>query len=291
MAESAESHAIQTGEGRNKVISRGFVRIEGPPAAGKTTLIERVLRGNRSTLLAAARIDKAPVGKPSREIRDEDSHITRFIEAGACDASSFQIDYQGKDSPEDFFWCSDLMSDYFHGLLIENPGPLDLQGNHTVFVLRPLEDGEEFIERGTLRVPRHVLKASFGAILPGLGGGSEHLDNAFRRTFDKLDEKGLDIGEHWCLRDPYAGMTRADTILINTNDDENSDRLERTVAEIKRMAEEPELAQDIFMWRAGSRNFHINTGDLRARKQPDINKAINRIRSVLRQASDYEPES
>ncbi len=272
------------------MITRGFVRIEGPPAAGKTTLIERVLRGNRSILLAAARIDEAPVGKPSREIREEDSHITRFIEAGAFDASSFQIDYRGKDSPENFFWCSDLMSDYFHGLLIENPGPLDLHGNHTVFVLRPLEDGEEFFERDTIHVPRHVLKASLGAILSDLGEGSEHPDIAFNKAFDDLDEKGLDIGEHWRLRDPFAGLTRADTILINTNGNENYDSLERTVAEIKRMAEEPELARDIFMWRAGSRNFHINTGNLLARNQPDINKVINRIRSVLRQASDYEAE-
>ena len=272
------------------MISRGFVRIEGPPESGKTTLIERILNGNRSMFLCAARFDEDPAGKRSGEIREGDPHVDRFHAAGAAEAAALRFAPESGESLEDFFWTSDLMMGYFHGLLLENPGSLDLYWAHTVFVVQPLDDGEELFERGPLRVPRQFLESALGSAFPGIGMGNEFAERAIRSAAAQLEREGIGNGDHWRLRDPYARMAGADTVMINVPSDPAPGSVERTKEQITRMVREADMARDIFLRDAGFPRLHVETGDLRARSQPEINRAINRIRAALRRASDYEPE-
>ena len=167
------------------MIPRVFTRICGPEGAGKTLFIERGLRSNRSLHLDAARMEAREDVEEGEAVSGEDGEtdeMRRYREAGAQEAAHFRYDPEDPDGAGDLIWESLFMEKALWGILLEGAPPLRLDWRYTTFVMRPLEEGEDLVERGHLRAPPDMAEDLGKQILDALGlGGSPELAAMARR--------------------------------------------------------------------------------------------------------------
>ena len=132
---------------------RTIIQVIGPPGAGKTLLIERLLRANRARTIGALRVvDGKDAGATAPAASSE---TARYMDAGAVvsdrvvlpDATAGSV-WGALEAGDDFLFACDV-------ILIEG-GPAtsgDVDG--IVFVAPPLADGEPLVFDETREVGRY----------------------------------------------------------------------------------------------------------------------------------------
>jgi molybdopterin-guanine dinucleotide biosynthesis protein len=104
------------------VISRVIIHVDGPPGAGKTAFVERLL-GALDEWVLAVRCHRDESLRQARESSSaRDPEVRRYRAAGASDAGRFTFP-SSRDSADDFF-TSRLLTDVSDVVVIEGDSPL-----------------------------------------------------------------------------------------------------------------------------------------------------------------------
>lgn len=265
---------------------RALVHITGPAGAGKTTLIEHLLRTNRSRLIAAVR-GKADDQAQDHSVSfdDSDGDPARYALAGAYLSATYGFPPGGADT--DTFYESRLMLDVQEAVLIEGDWPLHTPPDLTVFVAPPLPEGQPLIERTTR--PRRVdfdgTRAGFQSLLARLDPHAARVVAAqLGALFDSASDDSASEAETeacWGLTHPYAGLERAELVVLSVGTDDERERAETTAAEIARIREDDAIFTDLrapFMTR---RPVTVAIADLSDAKDAGLKKALTRLRRAV----------
>lgn len=124
------------------MIERAYVWIDGPPGAGKTTLVERVIKGCREPVLAVRVVtasSKRQVGRarPTPE-------TARFDAAGAVGSAV----YRHAPGDPDAFWDSGVTECFSTAVVLEGAPADFVRPDLLVHVMRPLPEGRSLLTRG-----------------------------------------------------------------------------------------------------------------------------------------------
>jgi molybdopterin-guanine dinucleotide biosynthesis protein len=126
------------------VISRVIIHVDGPPGAGKTAFVERLL-GALDEWVLAVRCRRDESLRQARESSSaRDPEVRRYRAAGASDAGRFTFP-SGRDAADDFF-ASRLMTDVSDVVVIEGDSPLR-DADLRAFVASPPPVGQDLLVR------------------------------------------------------------------------------------------------------------------------------------------------
>ncbi len=129
------------------MVERALIHVTGPGGAGKSTLIEQLVRSCDNRSLVIARCTRDDRLRAPRESRPRASKaLRRYMQAGASNAFLYRFPASHADG--DTFYASHLMEDYSDSVLLEGDRPLEWV-DLTVFVAPPLVEGSGLLRRVT----------------------------------------------------------------------------------------------------------------------------------------------
>ena len=219
------------------MIERAVIQVIGPPGAGKTRLIERLLRSNRSRTIGALRVAHYEnAGDAADAARSE---TARYEAAGAVvsdrvvlpDGPAASV-WGALEAGDDFLFACDV-------ILIEGGPATAVDVDSIVFVAPPLAKGEPLVFEETREVNRIDGR---DALLVMLGIDPDGVDDDIPRDDDteledveeevidtielsesqaqaitRLLEHGMPVvhSGHW-LRSGWEGLAQAELAVVNT---------------------------------------------------------------------------
>ena len=224
--------------------ARALIHVAGPAGAGKTAFVERLLAAE-DALTICVRGERDPkLRAPRSTAAKTDAELRRYRQAGAGAVARYRF----AEPDPDAFFTSDVMQDYSEAVVIEGDCPTDFV-DLTVFVASPPVTGRALLRRvvggraarhdpplerfaralDSPAAPLELLGAELG---PEVVAGLKRL----RVLDDVRKEMAAQLGrarraqppapaERWALDDDYAGLERAELVVVNLRPD--GDRLVR----------------------------------------------------------------
>jgi molybdopterin-guanine dinucleotide biosynthesis protein len=219
------------------VISRVIIHVDGPPGAGKTAFVERLLGALDGWVLAVRcrRNESLRQARESSSARDPE--VRRYRVAGASDAGLFTFP-AARDSVDDFF-TSRLLTDVSDVVVIEGDSPLP-DADLRVFVAPPPAARQTLLvrERRDRAAQQRAQAAAMERLLGEPDGAARLLEQlvggpvaAFARERpDLLEQARVDLlagigkirtapplapAEHWAVAVGYAGIEYAQLVVVN----------------------------------------------------------------------------
>ena len=283
---------------------RALIHIAGPQGAGKTTFAEAIL-GSTDSFVLAARCRRDDSLRRSRETSPKaHPELGRYREAGASGAALFEFPQSEVDS--DAFFETDLMADYSQAVLLEGDSPLAFV-DLAVFVAPPLPAGRTLLVRHKRdHAKEEGAKAdALEQLLRRPDGVAQLLEQMvgaplaeFARRSPKLVEEtraNLLAGiaqarrappprptEHWALSEAYAGIERAQLVVVNIRNAAEQKRGEQLAEEVARVRSDPTVFDDLLGFRGSRAPITITVANLADPKDAGRKKAFARVRRVLR---------
>ncbi len=268
-------------------------------------LIERLLRSNRSRLLMAGRGVLADALSEVEESADPgDEELRRYSEAGASNVVRYRFPARARDP--DAFFCSDFITDYSEGVLIEGDSPLGFVPELTVFVAPAVPEGTSLLRRGPVDeagayeqwVERlGVLRGEAGGRtdfvqrlaemsstrsprVPGGGhdGALELLAGALARSEVRAAPSAA---QRWCLAEGYAGLKRAQVVVINVRSPAERERGEAMLPELKRLRKDRKVFDDVIGWSGKRLPITAGVVDLADPKDKGLKRILARIKRAF----------
>ena len=137
------------------------VWIEGPPGAGKTTLIERLLESDRVRSIGVGRlVGGAGRGRRTAALKaKQDNEVARYTAAGAYATASVgakgeDIRYEGDQTRRRLLVTNGADAVMLEGAPGTDPGRYTGASQLGVFVMRPLAAHEPLVKKVTKEVTR-----------------------------------------------------------------------------------------------------------------------------------------
>ena len=285
------------------MIERVFVRIAGPPGAGKTTLIqrliERLLEARPAWPLMVARVEaNARRIEPMESNRADDAELRRYGKAGASGVTRYR--FHPDHVPGDAFWSTDFMQDYSQGIIFEGDWPLDYRPDLTVYVARPLPEGSAVLERvaddrkarraaaelrqleRALEDPKYFVElvGPMLSMLPRERARSamEKMLSDMENLLDKMKKKGPPPPEErWAVASELAGIEPAQVVAINVRTEDERRRAETMVPELRRIRKDKEVYKNLLGWRGKRLPVTIRIADLADAGDKGLKDIIKRI--------------
>ena len=284
---------------------RALVHVDGPAAAGKTSLIERLLGSNRSKLLMVARGKLDDTRTKAQEKADRnDDELNRYREAGASNVVRYR--FSSAERGTDAFFCSDFMNDYSEGVLIEGDSPLDFAPDLTVYVTPPVLKGESLLRRVTvdraaaferqldqLRAlvsssdggagfVRAMVEAEFGRSLLVADEAMGEVRDSLAAVLERTEKAGPPPPEEkWSLADGYAGIERAQVVVINVRSPAERQRGEEMLPELVRLRKDAEVFNDVIGWHGNRLPITAGVADLGDPTDKGLKRILPRIKRVF----------
>lgn len=289
------------------MIDREYITVNGPPGAGKTTLIERLLESNRSLLLLAGRFREDPSIPGVKEEVGENDETLRYLIVGADGAFHCRFPPGGEGAAARWYWDTTWNRGFSDGVIVEG-SVLSAHSTLTVFVLRSIPSDVPFVERRVkelLSIPfEEYVEAVFGPPPAGMepggpeAGGEEVWDDEMLeeegeisveipdevgRELLKWIEEGIPVRvEGWVLKDEFAGLDRAEIVVINAQADEDPREAERLASEIRRIWTDPEISRDLGPGWVTRRTPSIIVANLTDPRDEGSKKVVARMKRALR---------
>jgi hypothetical protein len=289
------------------VITRAYLHVTGPVGSGKTTFVEALLGKIDAWILVARCVRDDALREARESVPAQDPELARYAEAGADGVARFAFP-SGSEAYEDFF-LTDLMADYSEAVVLEGDSPLahvDLR----VSVAPPLPDGGSLFVRtrsgasGGRGDPAEVLER----LLDEPGGLecllAEQLGPAFaesiRRHPDKLHRFRVDLlagvrrarrrtskapPARWALAPGYAGIERAQLVVVNVRDEGERQNGARLVADLARLRKDDRIFSDILAVHGTRIPITAVVADLADPGDPGLKKAVARVKRAIRAAN------
>jgi hypothetical protein len=260
------------------MIEREYVWIDGPPASGKTTFIERLIVATRNELVLAARFVPAKTPKQSGPAKGNDE-TKRYADAGAIGTMLFRVPSQ---PDPDAFWSSEFIENYSRAIIIEGAVVEEiLSPSLVVCVMCPLPEGESLLVKGA-RAPRRIDRDSMAITEQVLFKNDPKRLGALHEFERMIPALGLTPrGGGWAIRDDSAGVTQAAVIVINVHDEGERPAAERLAAEVRRIREDAEIKNDVIGLRDAKRQPIIVIANLANAKDKELKKAITRVKRMF----------
>jgi hypothetical protein len=146
------------------VISRVIIHLDGPPGAGKTAFVERLLGALDGWVLAVRCGRDESLRQAYESSSTRDAEVRRYRAAGASDAGRFTFP-SAQDASDDFF-TSRQLTDVSDVVVIEGDSPLR-DADLRVFVAPPPAAGQTLLvrERRDRAAPQQARAAAMERLL------------------------------------------------------------------------------------------------------------------------------
>lgn len=286
------------------MIHRPFIRVTGPAGAGKTSLVEHLLRDRPGMLLAARCTRDDKLREPRESAPRRHAELRRYRKAGAAAVAEYRFPKRRADA--ETFYYSKLMEEYSEGVVLEGDQPLE-HVDLNVFVapapsarqsllhrvkstrasagrydpaviraqLKTAAGTREFVAATLGETPAALLLADPAqaekfrlAILSTLGGS--------RSTASKS------ATERWAIAPGYEGIERAQMVVINVRADAQRAGADRFLAELVRLRKDAAVFSDVLGAHGSRTPITAVIADLAAASDPGLKKAMARVRRLLK---------
>lgn len=284
------------------MIERALVHVAGPPGAGKTAFIERLLEAD-FVLAICIRAEHDPELRREHESRPgTHAELRRFREAGAGAVALYRF---GEPDTEAFF-MSAVMQDYSEAVLIEGDCPVD-PVDISVFVAPVPAAGRSLLRRVVREhaVERQASVEQLARALEDPGALARLLGDAIGEPLvalasqrpDFLDDLRRSLKaklsdarrapppaptEHWALDAGYEGIQRAQMVVVNVRSEAERARAAALVADVARLRKDEAVFRDVLGWRGSKVAVSALSVDLVNPKDAGLRKAIARVKRSAR---------
>jgi hypothetical protein len=284
------------------VRQRALIHVDGPPGAGKTTLVEALLVHTDHMITATRCVRDETLPEPRESAAKSDPELRRFRAAGAHAAARYT--FPGASDAHDAFFQTDVMQDFSHAAVIEGDCPVGF-ADVTAFVT-PATGGRLLVrrksdqpskERAAMDALEAVLSQSGGLeamlarlISPGLGEFAlqqpELVEQERRKALTELAQlRTRPPAKHrmrWAVADTYCGIERAQLVVVNIRDDADKDKGEALLTEVARLRKDEAVFADVMGPRGNRVPITATVANLTQPTDPGMKKALARIRRVIR---------
>ncbi|HEO70538.1 MAG TPA: hypothetical protein ENN80_04695 [Candidatus Hydrogenedentes bacterium] len=291
---------------------RAYVWVDGPSGAGKTTLIEHVLKSNRSRLLSVARFVETDAVDHFVENSEGNEETKRFEDASVIASALFQYPPEENRAELDRFWDSEFILDYSEGIIFEGPATAVIPADLHVYVLRPLPEPEPIVHKESHEVARlsldDIMSPAFlfgntlknEAALSALGRGKETPEQDLKQLMEAVRERILEdidpeqrrrleegipaIENKWHINPAWPRLAYAQTVVINIHDESERPAAELLASELRRIHADEEILHDLVGFRGGHHRISIFIANLSDSRDKALQKAIARMKRPLDQS-------
>jgi molybdopterin-guanine dinucleotide biosynthesis protein len=284
------------------MIYRTVVRVGGPPASGKTTLVEALLRSIDLDVICMRAVRDESIRQPEESRPRAHPELRRFRSAGASGVTLYRFP---KVDTEAFFE-SDFMTNWSEAVLIEGEPPLN-SADLAVFVMRPPASGPGLLQQvkrshaaereRSLAAMERALNSPESMAFLLLGGFGDKAVELALNDLGKLervrDQMATQIAKmrhakppaptkHWVVRADYRGVERAQVVVVNIHGETEQSQGERLVEEVRRLRTDKAVFQDVFAHSGSRVPITALVADLSDPGHPGLRKALARIKRTLR---------
>ena len=284
------------------MIERALIHIDGPPGAGKTTLVEALLARTDYMITAVRCVRDDTLPEPCESPVTTAPELHRYRVAGAHTPARYT--FPGTSDAHDAFFQTNVMQDFSHAVVIEGDCPVSF-ADVTAFVA-PAAGGQLLVRRESDQPSRErVAIDAFEAVLsrpgglesilgelvgPGVGDFASKLPELMEQERQKALAQLAELRSRpatkprmrWTVADPYRGIERAQLVVVNIRDHTEQDAGEALLAEVARLRNDHEIFTDVKGPRGNRVPITAVVSNLTQPTDPGTKKALTRIRRVIR---------
>ncbi len=274
------------------MFERAIIHVRGPAGAGKTALIELLIRALGEDDVACVRgIADASAREPSESAPEGHPELDRWRRAGASAVALYRFD-PGDGTIADDFYATDTMATFAGVMVIEGDSPVETV-DLEVFVARPPGPGSTLLQRARRDVVAER-QAQFDAMMRTLatsdrllGGSGKHklepeVAAEARRAFANAPADEGAAAEKWQLAEGYAGLERAGLVIANLFCPDERALAEPFLLEVARLRKDKDVFDDVISWRGSRTAITAVAGNVLDAKDPGLRKAVARVRRAVR---------
>lgn len=293
------------------MIERAVVHVGGPAGAGKTTLIESLLRSYDGLVLVARCVRDDSLRSSRETAPRRHPEMRRYREAGASGAALFRFPFADIDS--DAFFMTDLMQDHSQAVIVEGDSPfshVDLRvivapvlGRGSCLLVRRTHDRaaearaaldslEAFLRQpaGLQKLLTRVLGYEAAPLVVRISPATEEARAELLAAIDEMrSAPPPEPTEHWALADGYAdgyaGIEDAQVVIANTREGARAEGAVRLLADLERIRKDEEVFADVLGWRGTRTSITAVAANLADGADPGSRKALARIRRAIRRVA------
>jgi molybdopterin-guanine dinucleotide biosynthesis protein len=286
------------------MIERTFVQIGGRPKAGKTTLVEHLLRtfDGQASVARCIQADNLREPQETRPVRNVE--LRRYRAAGASDAVRYRFPASHADT--EAFFLTDLMDDFTDSVILEGDRPIPYV-DVSVFVAEPLEAGGTLLVRRIRDRAREaaeeiekaermleepdgvakILEERFGSVMGAFfRRHPEELERfraGLRAGVDKARQVPLpEPTKHWAVHAGYGGIEWSQVAVVNVRRDDQRALAEKMLDDLRRIRKDEEVFGDVLGLGGKRTPITAVVADLSDPKDPGTRKVVTRIKRSMR---------
>jgi hypothetical protein len=288
-----------------KMIRRAFILVAGATGAGKTTLIEHLLRFELRTLIAARCIRDDALGEPREMAPRDRSELKRYRGAGAAGVAEYRFPSSHADL--DAFYSTRFMGDYSEGVLLEGDQPVEYV-DLKVFVTSVDPRSPGLFRRATRDRAKEKLESleRFEKLLASPEGTKALVTQYLGKTLGehmcspgRLEETHASMiailerehvapapepTKHWAIAPAYTGIEHAQAVVVNIRSDKERLGAQRLVEDLARLRQDKAIFNDILGWRGHRIPITAVMANLTDSRDPGLKKMLARIGRAFKQS-------
>jgi hypothetical protein len=289
------------------MIQRALIGVDGPPGAGRTAFVERLVAGCRHWVLAVRCRRDPTLRRPREACPLRHPELGRYRAAGASAAGLFA--FPPGDLAADDFYTTRLLEDPAPAVVLEGDTPVravDLR----VYVAPPLAPGRTLLirqrrdhaqqQQDQLRALQRLLDQPDGIqhwLAQTIGEPALAMARQHPRLIEEAHanlQAGIDKArtatppqptEHWAIAASHAGIEHAGLVIVNLRDRAQHDRAQALLAELHQLRGDRQVFDDVLSWRGRRTAITAVSADLADPNDPGTRKAVARALRTIRSAS------
>ncbi|OGF22757.1 MAG: hypothetical protein A2V63_06245 [Candidatus Eisenbacteria bacterium RBG_19FT_COMBO_70_11] len=287
------------------MIRRALILVAGEAKAGKTTLIEHLLRSSPRDLIVARSIRDDNLREPKEIAPRDRSELRRYRRAGAAGVVEYRFPTSHADL--DAFYATRFMEEYSEGVVLEGDQPVEfvdlkvfvtswLADNPSLFRRATRDRAQERLERlerlekllGSPEVTKRLVTQYLGKTLAEHMCSPSRLEETHTSMSAILERERAtpapEPTEHWAIAPAYAGIEHAQAVVVNIRSDKERRGALRLVEDLARLRQEKAIFQDILGWRGHRIPITTVIADLTDPRDTGLKKMLARIGRALKQS-------